>query len=188
MDKLCALMMPLGRFLLCAIEHRAAALDERSLSYQLLNGRQDAEEAAIIGKAGQRASVTIATNLAGRGTDIRLGETVADIGGLHVIVAERHDSSRVDRQLIGRAARQGNPGSACVYASADDRLIRDHGPWLVSVMQRHQASNGQISLDVTRSIDRIQRRVERASFASRCRLLRYDMHRESVLSKLSGVA
>ena len=103
---------------------------QRGIDFQLLNGLQSAEEADIVGAAGQGNAVTIATNLAGRGTDIPVPEEVLDRGGLHVIVAECQLSSRMDRQLIGRGARQGNPGSAQTFVSAEDALIQRYGAWL----------------------------------------------------------
>jgi preprotein translocase subunit SecA len=102
----------------------AGLLEQRGVSYRLLNAVRHHEEAQIIADAGQKARITIATNMAGRGTDIKLGPTVAELGGLHVIATERHESGRVDRQLFGRAARQGDPGSAQAFVSIDDELLR----------------------------------------------------------------
>ena len=96
-------------------------------------------------RAGQPGAITIATNLAGRGTDIRLAPEVALRGGLHVMVAECHDSRRVDRQLIGRCARQGDPGSAQTFVSAEDSLIQRFGPWLADSMQRHAGPEGEVA-------------------------------------------
>jgi preprotein translocase subunit SecA len=94
----------------------------------LLNALQDSHEANVIAEAGQAGRITIATNMAGRGTDIRLGEGVAAAGGLHVIATERHESQRVDRQLFGRAGRQGDPGSAQAFVSMEDELLVRHVP------------------------------------------------------------
>ena len=99
-------------------------LQSRGIPFRILNGKQDAEEAEIIAAAGQAGAVTIATNMAGRGTDIRLSDAARAAGGLHVIATEHHDSVRIDRQLAGRAARQGDPGSARFFAAADDQIIR----------------------------------------------------------------
>jgi preprotein translocase subunit SecA len=93
------------------------------LEHQVLNANHIAAEAEIIARAGQRGRVTVSTNMAGRGTDIRLGEGVAELGGLHVICTEMHDSSRIDRQLIGRCGRQGDPGTFRQYMSLDDDLL-----------------------------------------------------------------
>jgi len=103
-------------------------LTARGLEFKLLNATRLKEEAEIIALAGERGRITIATNMAGRGTDIKLGHGVATTGGLHVIATERHESGRVDRQLFGRAARQGDPGSAQAFVSAEDELIRRHLP------------------------------------------------------------
>ena len=118
-------------------EHLAQLLRGRGVEFQLLNGRQDADEAAVVSEAGHRGAVTIATSLAGRGTDIKLGSGVMELGGLHVIVSECSDSARVDRQLVGRCARQGDPGSAQMFVSAEDPLIQQHGSWLVPSIERH---------------------------------------------------
>lgn len=105
-------------------------LKEAEIEHQLLNGLQNAEEAEIVERAGRRGTVTIATNLAGRGTDISLSPEVREAGGLHVIVTECQISGRMDRQLIGRCARQGDPGSAQIYVSGDDALLQRHGPFM----------------------------------------------------------
>ena len=94
----------------------------------MLNAKYHAEEAEIIALAGQRGAVTIATNMAGRGTDILLGEGVAELGGLHIIGTERHESRRIDNQLRGRAGRQGDPGSSQFYLSLEDELMRRSAP------------------------------------------------------------
>lgn len=108
-------------------ERLSALLTHRSIAHAVLNARQDAEEARIVAAAGMPRQVTLATNMAGRGTDIRLGQGVAEIGGLHVILTEFHDSKRIDRQLFGRCARQGDPGSAVAFVALDDELFRQHG-------------------------------------------------------------
>jgi len=111
-----------------ASERLAALLAERGLEFKVLNAVRHKEEAGIVALAGERGRLTIATNMAGRGTDIKLGHGVAALGGLHVLATERHESGRVDRQLFGRAARQGDPGSAQVFVSAKDELIRRYLP------------------------------------------------------------
>ncbi len=103
-------------------------LAARGVACSVLNATREAEEAAIIAGAGERGAVTVATNMAGRGTDIRLGEGVRELGGLTVIATERHDEARVDRQLFGRAGRQGDPGRAEAFVSLEDQLIVIHGP------------------------------------------------------------
>ena len=114
-----------------ASEQISQVLSDRGLVHALLNARQDADEAAVIALAGQPGRITVATNMAGRGTDIGLGEGVAARGGLHVILTECHASARIDRQLFGRGARQGDPGSAEMILAADDELLRAHAGALV---------------------------------------------------------
>jgi preprotein translocase subunit SecA len=106
-----------------ASERLAEALRGLELPFTLLNAMRHREEAQIVAGAGQPGRITIATNMAGRGTDIKLGRGVLELGGLHVLAAERHESRRVDRQLSGRAGRQGDPGSAQAFISADDELL-----------------------------------------------------------------
>ena len=114
-----------------ASEQISRVLAEHGLEHALLNARQDADEAAVVGRAGEPGRITVATNMAGRGTDIHLGESVAARGGLHVILTECHASARIDRQLFGRGARQGDPGSAEMILAADDELLRTHAGALV---------------------------------------------------------
>jgi preprotein translocase subunit SecA len=118
----------IGTRSVAASEHLATMLAGRGLKFRVLNAVRLAEEAAIIEQAGEPGQITIATNMAGRGTDIKLGPSVAELGGLHVIATERHESRRVDRQLFGRAARQGDPGSAQAFVSVDDELVRRYLP------------------------------------------------------------
>jgi preprotein translocase subunit SecA len=110
-----------------ASEKVSALLEEAGLPHRVLNARQDKEEANIVAEAGTRGCITVATNMAGRGTDIKLQNGVRELGGLHVIATERHDSGRIDRQLFGRCARQGDPGSCRAIVSLDDELITNHG-------------------------------------------------------------
>ena len=117
-------------------EHLSACLDAAGLVHTVLNARHDAKEAAIVAGAGRSGCITIATSMAGRGTDIRLDEAARRAGGLHVIVSEPHDSKRLDRQLIGRGGRQGDPGSYETCLSFDDVLLRTHAPGCVSLLCR----------------------------------------------------
>ena len=165
-------------------EALAAKLASHNIECQLLNGLQDSAEADIISRAGHPRSVTIATNLAGRGTDIHLHPEVRANGGLHVIVAECQTSSRMDRQLIGRCARQGDPGSAQAYASAEDSLIALHGPWLVEGLQREAEANGEVDSDFSSQLKRIQATAERQQYASRINMLRRDIARDSLLKSV----
>jgi preprotein translocase subunit SecA len=109
-------------------EHLSMLLQKKGISHDVLNANHIAEEADIVSNAGQRSRVTVSTNMAGRGTDIKLGEDVAEMGGLHVIVTEMHDAARVDRQLAGRCGRQGDPGTYRVYLSLEDELLLGLGP------------------------------------------------------------
>ena len=121
-----------------------------------------------------------------RGTDIKLPAASLSAGGLHVIGTERHDASRVDRQLIGRTARQGDPGSAQFFLSAGDALLAQHHPRLARLMQNSADEKGEVKLSVTSMLDRIQRKVERANFRLRRDLSQHDRYREDVLSRLHG--
>ena len=166
----------------------ANMLTHLSVPMQLLNGTQDLDEADVIAGAGEPGSVTIATNIAGRGTDIRLGPGVEELGGLHVIATEVHASPRVDRQLIGRTARQGNPGSCQVFVSADDELLRFFSPQLIRTIRRLAPDGGEVQRDLSSSVAALQRRVEKKNFEKRRQLLRQGAWVEDVLSKLTGNA
>ena len=166
-------------------ETLARLLGESHIPYRLLNGKQDADEAAIIAQAGQRGAVTLATNMAGRGTDIKLADGVATLGGLHVIGSEPHESTRVDRQLAGRAARQGDPGSFQLFASAGDRLIAVHAPRLGRRMRHLADSRGEIGRDLSSELAALQRRVQRQSIIARRNLLRHDQWLEEIVGQLA---
>ena len=149
----------------------------RGIKHNVLNAKQHAREAEIVAEAGQPSSVTIATNMAGRGTDIKLGPGVKDAGGLAIIGTERHDSRRVDRQLRGRAGRQGDPGSSSFFVSLEDDLMRLFGSeriaGLVDKMGLKEGEVLQHSM-LSKSIERAQRKVEENNFGIRKRLLEYD--------------
>lgn len=123
-----------------ASEHLSALLSAAGLRHQVLNARQDQEEAEVIANAGEAGRITVATNMAGRGTDIRIGADIASLGGLHVIATERHDARRIDRQLFGRCGRQGDPGSYQVIVSLQDEIFHDffrkHESWLRRICPR----------------------------------------------------
>ncbi len=109
-----------------ASEHLSELLSIAGLAHQVLNARQDQEEAEVVTRAGERGRITVATNMAGRGTDIRLAPAMDEIGGLHVLATERHDARRIDRQLFGRCGRQGDPGSFQVVMSLEDEVVHEY--------------------------------------------------------------
>lgn len=162
----------------------------RGIDHNVLNAKQHQREAEIIAEAGLAGKVTIATNMAGRGTDIKLGPGVKDAGGLAIIGTERHDSRRVDRQLRGRAGRQGDPGSSQFYVSLEDQLMRlfqsDRIAGLMDKMGHKEGDVIQHSM-VTKSIERAQTKVEENNFGIRKRLLEYDdvmnIQREAIYKK-----
>ncbi len=152
-------------------------LDIRKIEHQVLNAKRHQAEAEVVAKAGQPGAVTIATNMAGRGTDIKLSEEVKKAGGLAIIGTERHDSRRVDRQLRGRSGRQGDPGSSLFYVSLEDDLMRLFQSERVSkMMDRLGHKEGEVIQHsmITKSIERAQRKVEENNFGIRKRLLEYD--------------
>jgi preprotein translocase subunit SecA len=152
-------------------------LSMRKIPHNVLNAKQHEREAQIVAEAGLNGQITIATNMAGRGTDIKLGQGIKDIGGLAIIGSERHDSRRVDRQLRGRAGRQGDTGSTQFYASLEDDLMRLFGSdRIAGMMDKMGYKDGEViqhSL-VTKSIERAQKKVEENHFGTRKRLLEYD--------------
>ncbi|MCL4509545.1 MAG: preprotein translocase subunit SecA [Bacteroidetes bacterium] len=152
-------------------------LKRRGVSHEVLNAKQHQREAEIITRAGMPGAITIATNMAGRGTDIKLGPGVVEKGGLHIIGTERHEARRIDRQLRGRAGRQGDPGSSVFYLSLEDDLLRLFGSDRIArVMDRFGMKEGDVIQHsmITRSVERAQRKVEENNFAIRKRLLEYD--------------
>ncbi len=152
-------------------------LNRRNIIHNVLNAKHHQSEAEIVTRAGQFSAVTIATNMAGRGTDIKLGAGVKEAGGLHVIGSERHDSRRIDRQLRGRCARQGDPGSSRFYVSFEDNLMRLFGSdRMTSIMESMGLEEGEeLSHSLlNRTIEGAQKRVEQQHFATRKRTLEYD--------------
>ena len=152
-------------------------LDLRHIKHNVLNAKLHAKEADVVAQAGQAGAVTIATNMAGRGTDIKLGPGVKEAGGLAIIGTEKHDSRRVDRQLRGRSGRQGDPGSSQFYISLEDNLMRIFGSDRISkMMDRLGLKEGEVIQHsmITKSIERAQRKVEENNFGIRKRLLEYD--------------
>ncbi|HCY81468.1 MAG TPA: preprotein translocase subunit SecA, partial [Xanthomarina gelatinilytica] len=152
-------------------------LSIRKIPHNVLNAKQHKKEAEIVAEAGNSGQVTIATNMAGRGTDIKLSEAVKKAGGLAIIGTERHDSRRVDRQLRGRAGRQGDPGSSQFYVSLEDNLMRLFGSERIAkMMDRMGLKEGEVIQHsmISKSIERAQKKVEENSFGVRKRLLEYD--------------
>ncbi|MEA1850811.1 MULTISPECIES: preprotein translocase subunit SecA [Chryseobacterium] len=153
------------------------ALQLRKINHQVLNAKLHKKEAEIVAGAGQPGVVTIATNMAGRGTDIKLSKEVKEAGGLAIIGTERHDSRRVDRQLRGRAGRQGDPGSSQFYVSLEDNLMRLFGSERIAkMMDRMGHKEGEVIQHsmISKSIERAQKKVEENNFGTRKRLLEYD--------------
>jgi preprotein translocase subunit SecA len=149
-----------------ASETVSGLLAAEGLPHQLLNARQDEQEAEIVAQAGQPGRITVATNMAGRGTDIKLGPGVAELGGLHVIATELHESARIDRQLFGRCARQGDPGGFEALLSLEDELIRVH-------IGRHIGAGAHPRLH-RRLFDIAQWRAERVNAGVRRHLLKFE--------------
>ncbi len=149
----------------------------RNIKHNVLNAKLHAKEADIVAEAGKAGTVTIATNMAGRGTDIKLGPGVKEAGGLAIVGTERHESRRVDRQLRGRAGRQGDPGSSQFFASLEDNLMRLFGSErIASLMDRMGLKEGEVIQHsmITKSIERAQKKVEENNFGIRKRLIEYD--------------
>jgi preprotein translocase subunit SecA len=167
-----------------ASERLAGMLERRGLPFNLLNAVRHSEEAAIVAAAGTQGAITIATNMAGRGTDIKLGRGVDRIGGLHVIATERHESNRIDRQLFGRCARQGDPGSAQAFISLDDELFRRFVPSQFRRLLFHAAEK---KIPATQGIAEMclayaQKAAQRLAFRQRRGVLQMDSWMEDALS------
>src|ERR1700693_3615799 len=171
-----------------ASELLSRMLKREKIPHNVLNAKYHRQEAEIVARAGQRGTVTISTNMAGRGTDIKLGDGVPDLGGLHVLGTERHESRRVDRQLRGRCARQGDPGSSRFYVSFEDDLMRNFGASekMTSMMERFGLKDGE-ELEhpwLNKSVETAQKRVEQRNYLVRKRTLDFDdvmnMQREVV--------
>jgi preprotein translocase subunit SecA len=158
-------------------EKLARILKQNGLEHTVLNAKQNDKEAEVIAHAGRRAAITIATNMAGRGTDIKLEPGVAEVGGLYVIGTARHQSRRTDRQLRGRCARQGDPGSSKFYLSFEDSLLRLFAsPKVTSILQRFRPPEGEpISAPMLdKSVESAQKRVEQRNYTMRKHTLEYD--------------
>ena len=158
-------------------EHLSGLLKKASLPHEVLNAKNHEREAEIIAKAGEKGAITLATNMAGRGTDIKLGEGVKELGGLCVIGTERHESRRIDNQLRGRAGRQGDPGMSQFFVSFEDDLMRRFGTDRIKMMLQSLGIDDDMAIrskTLTRSIETAQKRVEGNNYDIRKSLLDYD--------------
>jgi preprotein translocase subunit SecA len=166
-----------------ASEEISAVLRERAIEHALLNAKQDQAEAHVVALAGQLSRVTVATNMAGRGTDIRLGEGVAKRGGLHVILTEYHESRRVDRQLLGRCARQGDPGSCEAIISLEDEIFMIYAPGATRLLKRLIRDGAKVPAALYEALRRLaQFRAERRSAEVRVQTLKLDRRLDRVLA------
>jgi preprotein translocase subunit SecA len=161
-----------------ASETVSRMLKLQKIPHAVLNAKYHRQEAEIVARAGQKGSVTISTNMAGRGTDIKLGEGVSELGGLMVLATERHESRRVDRQLRGRCARQGDPGESKFFLSFEDELMRNFGAAdrMTKIMERFGMAEGEELQHpwLNRSVETAQKRVEQRNYTWRKRVLEYD--------------
>ena len=171
-------------------EQISKSLKRGGVKHEILNAKNHAREAKIIAKAGQRGAVTVATNMAGRGTDIKLGEGIAKLGGLYVIGTERHESRRIDNQLRGRAGRQGDPGRSQFFVSMEDDLMRIFGGDRMKMLMERLGLPEDIPIEnsmISKSIESAQKKVEGHNFDTRKHLVEYDdvmnSHRKYIYSK-----
>ena len=170
-----------------ASERLSEQLMREGVPHQVLNAKQHEREAAIIAQAGQPQTVTIATNMAGRGTDIVLGPGVREAGGLHILGTERHEARRIDNQLRGRAGRQGDPGSSQFYVSLEDELMRRFGSERISALMDRLGMEEDVPIEhgvISKSIENAQIKVEGHNFDLRKHVVQYDdimnKHREVI--------
>jgi preprotein translocase subunit SecA len=184
----CGQPLLVGARTIDSAERIAQAIADRGFDCELLTGRDEAREAEIIARAGLCRAITVATNVAGRGTDIRLDSHALAAGGLHVLVAERQQSARIDRQFIGRAARQGHPGSARFYLSAEDWLLTQFAPRLAAWITHRAGPSGEIDPSrasaLAASIQQIQNRAETLSARARHELFTADRARRELTKPL----
>ena len=167
----------LGTISIETSEYLSNLLTQAGVKHHVLNAKQHKKEAEIIANAGQKGAVTIATNMAGRGTDIVLGKGVKDLGGLMVIGASRHESRRIDNQLRGRSGRQGDPGASRFYVSLDDSLMRLFGSERISKIMHSLGMQEDVPIEhklISRSIEKAQTKVEKYHFSIRKQILEYD--------------
>lgn len=158
-------------------EKLAQLLKQRGIKHEILNAKNHAREADIVARAGEKGSVTISTNMAGRGTDIKLGKNVGELGGLYVIGTERHESRRIDNQLRGRSGRQGDPGATRFYLALDDEIMRMHGGEMIKTLLTATNVPDDVPFQsklITRALQGAQRRVEAENFDTRKHLVEFD--------------
>lgn len=165
-------------------EHLSELLRQRGVEHLVLNANHIALEAEIVAKAGQRDKVTVSTNMAGRGTDIKLGEDVSDLGGLHVICTEMHDSARIDRQLVGRCGRQGDPGSYRFFLALDDELLMGLGPDKADKLKEIGESNHADLQQYEGAFRRAQKRIEWRHFRDRKMLMYHEKERKKMQTQM----
>jgi preprotein translocase subunit SecA len=166
-----------------ASEEISAVLTANNIEHALLNAKQDQFEAALVAMAGQPGRVTVATNMAGRGTDIALGPGIAALGGLHVILTEFHESLRIDRQLFGRCARQGDPGSCSVIVALEDEIFSVHAPYAAAVLRRWVAGGRSLPVPAIRFLRRLtQANAERKNARVRIQNLKQDTQLDQILA------
>jgi preprotein translocase subunit SecA len=159
-------------------ERLSSLLNAANIEHQVLNAKNHEIEAQIVAQAGQRGRVTVATNMAGRGTDIKLGEGMAEVGGLHVIGTERHESHRIDRQLAGRCARQGDPGHCQFFVSVEDEIVEAFGEKAAARIRKRYRGRGELtSTGMRRLMMAAQRKKERQHFRDRKLLMNYEKQR-----------
>jgi preprotein translocase subunit SecA len=165
--------------------HLSELLKREGIEHQVLNAHQVAAEADIVARAGLKGRVTVSTNMAGRGTDIKLGDGVAEIGGLHVILTEMHDSARIDRQLIGRCGRQGDPGTFRQYLSLDDDiLLAGLGPDKAERLKELGKNSPSVFDHLGRLFRKAQRIIERRHFRDRRVLMYYEKERQKLQKQM----
>jgi preprotein translocase subunit SecA len=156
-------------------------LTQAGIEHQVLNANHVAEEAEIVARAGLKGKVTVATNMAGRGTDVKIADDVRALGGMHVICTELHDAARIDRQLIGRCGRQGDPGSFRQYLSLDDDILRNGlGFKRYEALKRKGSGQGGQFDSLSSVFRRAQRKVERKHFRDRMMLLHHEQERSKM--------
>jgi preprotein translocase subunit SecA len=168
-------------------EKLSQKLHAAGIEHQVLNAKLHEQEAKIVEHAGEPGRVTIATNMAGRGTDIKLGRGVAEAGGLHVLGTERHEARRIDRQLMGRSGRQGDPGSCQFFLSLEDELLEGLGPERQEELQEEGRQGGAVDWQAYAGLFlKAQRRTERRHYRQRVDLLVYEKQRQEILKDLSA--